>query len=979
MVSSLLKLIGPPTWCHAAGELRFAAERPFQLMAVLAHRADWLPRERLAALFWPAHDADAARRNLRKVLYRLRDLAALPQPEEHAGALRWRVPTDLHALDAALAAGDVAAVARSWRAEPFDGLGGDDAFDEWLVFERQRLRTRWRQALLHGAATVADATLALDWASLLREHDPLDEEALRAQLAALQRGGRHSDARAAYQAFEAVLASELAARPDAHTRALAAQLGARTETVWPTSALPPPAAPLIGRELESRQLAEALAAPGARWLTLLGPGGIGKTRLARAVADVRGEGAAVVALHEVADLQSLPARISQALGLGMAAWRWEGLAHTLATRSLLLVLDGADSLAGLAAPMDTLLQAASGVQVLATSRQRVGARGERLLVLAGLPCPEPEDDDRVLDFDAARLFTEAARRHAGDFDPARDPQALGALCRAVEGWPLALELCAAWTPHLALGEIAAELQQGQGEVLRSPNDGGDDLQAVLQSSWQRLGAPEREAAARLSLLDGPCSTETARAVAGAPLVRLAALADRAWLRREPAPPGGDPAAGLWALHALLQRFLRRQLEQMPDWRQAAVEALAASMSRRAGVCPPRREVGASRAALRTLRPDLGAMVQAWRLSLHAGRGERLDLLLDPLFELLAERHDWAGATALLSPAGQTLQGRPRARLLAVLALLRMHGGEHDAGTALARDALRVLRRGPQDDSLLRALFTLGQGLMLGTRLAAAERVLAEGRALARQLGDVLTESHLLDVWSSVAHARGDHARQVAMLEEAIALSLSQDEPPLISYSNLGNALRAMDCLDQAQAAYERGLALAGGTRYRSERGMLLLNLGLLLESRRRPGDLDRAADCARQGLQAVAGGIDPRAELHLLGLEAQVQVHQGQLAAAAASLRRALAAARRLGLRASQLWLLLKWAQWLHASGRPDEAFGVLGTVTAASECTAYDAARVQQLRRAWGVDGDGDADPREAAGRQRSPDALVDHLLARP
>ncbi len=84
--SPWLRLIGPPAWHHAGGELRFAAERPYQLLALLAHGGDWVPRERLAALFWPDHGAEAARRNLRKVLYRLRDIGGLPQPEEAAGA-----------------------------------------------------------------------------------------------------------------------------------------------------------------------------------------------------------------------------------------------------------------------------------------------------------------------------------------------------------------------------------------------------------------------------------------------------------------------------------------------------------------------------------------------------------------------------------------------------------------------------------------------------------------------------------------------------------------------------------------------------------------------------------------------------------------------------------------------------------------------------------------------------------------------------
>ena len=148
MQARWLRLIGPPVWYHPGGELRFACERSFQLMALLAHRGDWVPRERLATLFWPDHAADAARRNLRKVLFRLRDLTLLPQPDEAAGALRWVVETDVQRLDRSLAAGDLQAVADAWTARPFEGLDGDGAYAEWVAFERQSLRGRWRAALL---------------------------------------------------------------------------------------------------------------------------------------------------------------------------------------------------------------------------------------------------------------------------------------------------------------------------------------------------------------------------------------------------------------------------------------------------------------------------------------------------------------------------------------------------------------------------------------------------------------------------------------------------------------------------------------------------------------------------------------------------------------------------------------------------------------------------------------------------------------
>lgn len=973
MQAPWLRLIGPPAWVNPSGELRFAAERPFQLMTLLAYRGDWEPRERLAGLFWPGHAADAARRNLRKVLFRLRELPGLPLPEESAGALRWQVETDLRRLDDALARGDTAAVAAAWQRQPFDGLDGDSGFADWLLFERQRLRTRWRQALLSGIDAQPDPAQALAWARLLRTHDPLDEEALRAELQALLNAGLTADARQVYAAFEADLARELATRPEARTRAWAARLPSSVDA---GPAPGRPGAPLVGREHERRLIAQRLTQPGLRWLTLLGPGGIGKTRLAQAVAEAAAAGtAAVVQGQDLLQADALPPRIAQALSLGAAAFDEAVLLHALQGRTLLLVLDNLEQVEGLPQLAERLLGAVPGLQVLATSRRRLGVAGEVVLELAGLPYPDAEDSAEAERFDAVRLFLQAVERHRGDFDLEHERDAVVALCRAVEGWPLALELCAAWTPQLGVSEIVSDLLRGGAAVLQAPaaEEGRhDSLLRILQVSWQRLGLHEQTAVARLAQLEEPCSAETARAVSGASLSLLVALADRAWLRLERQPG----AAGRWSLHALVRRFLCARLGERPDWAAAATEALCNDQAQRAARVPPAHQLAAHAAALESLAPDLPALVQAWRCSVAAARAERLDVLQMPLARLLLERQAWQQGVALFEAALPLLQGQPRARALGHLSLLRLHGGQQSQAVEEARLALRSLRRGSDEAALLHAHVTLGQGLLRSGQWDAAWRVLNQGRERARRLGDVQTESQLLDLASGVPYARGRHDEQAALLEQGIALAVAHGLKPVISYSNLGNARRSMGRLDEAEAAFRRGLALAVGPRWRRERATLLLNLGLMLGDRNRPGDRDQAMALAHEGLQAAGGGVDVRIELYLLGLLASAQSQAGDLPAAALALRRALGGARRLNLPQAQLWLVLEWAQWLSLAGRLDEALGALGTVLAHPAVPAGDTARARVMRAEWGLDPDR-PDPREAGHRSGSVEALVDHVLA--
>jgi len=277
--------------------------------------------------------------------------------------------------------------------------------------------------------------------------------------------------------------------------------------------------------------------------------------------------------------------------------------------------------------------------------------------------------------------------------------------------------------------------------------------------------------------------------------------------------------------------------------------------------------------------------------------------------------------------------------------------------------------------VLQARYVLGQSLLLTGQWDAADRVLAQGRTTARELGDAQAESNLLDMVSGVAYARGRHAEQVALLEQAIALSLAHGLRPVISYSNLGNACRSLGRTDEAEVLFRRGLGLALGPRWRRERATLLLNLGLLLGERKRPGDLEQVLALAQEGLQAAGEGVDVRIELYLLGLVASAQLQAGELAPAAAALRQALAGARRLHQLQVQLWLLLQWAEWLHQSQRPQEALAVLDTVLAHPAVHAGDVERARRLRGEWGLVAATPAAPTPTPP-QRDVAALIDHLL---
>lgn len=480
---------------------------------------------------------------------------------------------------------------------------------------------------------------------------------------------------------------------------------------------------------------------------------------------------------------------------------------------------------------------------------------------------------------------------------------------------------------------------------------------------------------RLALFDAPFGADAARAVAAAPLPLLVSLVDKSLLRQE-AAQGAAPGAPRWSMHALVRRHALARLGARPALQAQAQDALAALLSHRAQSCPPRHDGPAHQRALDDLLPELPALQQAWRISLQAGRADRLAALQRVLSRLMMARNEWSAAQALLAPALPLLAGQALAQLQATLAHVQFYGGAPLPAIELARTALRSLRRGGDAESVMACLWILGLGATRSGRQTVARRCLEEGLGVARGLGDSDSEVSFLDGLSGVAYALGRHDEQVAWLEQGIALSLQHGGRPMVSLSNLGNALRAQQRHDEALAAFERGLALAAGQpeRYRRERATLLCNKGLLLAALQR---LDEAQACAHEGLAAAADGVDPLMALHLTGLLAGLERERGDQAGASARLRQALAGARRLGLLHAQLWLLLDWVRCLQADGRREEAVRVLSAVASNPAVQRNELPKIAEIRAALRVDESPELLRAERQGQGLAAPTLIDQIVA--
>ncbi|MEZ4735440.1 MAG: BTAD domain-containing putative transcriptional regulator [Caldilineaceae bacterium] len=876
-----LALLGHPEVRLAGQPLpRLRSAKVYALLYYLAVTRRAQPRTVLAGLFWGDIDEYYARRNLNRTLSDLTQSVGDYLVIERQSVTfahhqpYWLDVTILESSGAtAVSADNVTALANAatlYRGDFLDGFSvqATPEFEQWVVNERTHLRTCAIQLLHTLAGYHADqGTLpqAITYSRRILQLEPWREEAHRQLMLLLAQSGQRSAALAQFELCRQALRSELDVEPDAATLELVAQIragsfdkvGSRgtpwqggkvtsdkailhsvadahgvhsvTEspphpfTLSPPHNLPSQRLSFVGRAAELADILRLLMADEAcRLLTLIGPGGMGKTRLALQAAEqmvARTEqqpfqdGIFFAPLETVGDSNGLITAIISAITAGSSfplqadAPPPEQLHRFLRTKALLLVLDNFEHLVEAAPLLSDLLAAAPKVKVLVTSRESLGLQEAWFYPVLGLATPSslPERKSTPEEYDAVRLFVQCARRARPDFVLATEQATVLQICTLVEGMPLGIELAAAWLKIMNCEQIAQEVARGL-DILTARYQNiparQRSMRVVMAHSWALLAAEEREALARLAVFRGQFSQAAANVITGTPIFTLATLAEKALVRLTP--------TGHYQLHELTRQYAEEQLDATT--KVALQNAHATYYADLLHQHKAHLFTRTFRQAWTIMSAELDNIRHAWQWLIAAAGAKRDDLPLPSLFRQMADvlthyhlfHSLWLPGQALFDQACQVL----------------VAAGWQQSSTAVngnpnRRTALLKLQ-------ICAALFQLEMG-RYRVSLPPAERALADCRDFGR--ADDLAGA--LMVYARTQVRRGAYKEAIPALEEALALGqrLPAPGPHGEALINLGVIANNEGRSADAHAYYRQALTFAQELGYRPWVERILTNVG----------------------------------------------------------------------------------------------------------------------------------------------------------
>jgi DNA-binding SARP family transcriptional activator/predicted ATPase/tetratricopeptide (TPR) repeat protein len=979
----------------------FASDRMRALLAYLAVEADRPHRrETLVSLLWPDWPEPSASTNLRNALSNLRK--AIGDRETTSRILL--VDRDTIQFNAAGDGWvDVLAFSGLTRADqpagrweeglalyrgPFlEGFSLRDSapFEEWVGSVREQLQRQCLAALArlaeqHEAAGDVAKACEIAWRAV--DLAPWQEESHRRLMRLLALSGQRSVALAQFETCRHLLQRELGVAPAAETIRLYEQIRdgvIESERVgeWesrsvsdssPLAPSPPPPlsnlptflTPFVGRRTLLAQIRERLHDPACRLLTLIGPGGSGKTRLAiEAAAEAAEEsarflppdGTYFVPLAALQSSDSLLPAIAQAVGFTFQAQGdpRQQLVDYIREKQLLLVLDNFEHLQAGAAVVSDLLGAAPQLKILVTSRTGLNVQGESFMLVPGLSVPEdrPASLAEARQYSSVKLFLEGTRRVYPAFDPTtEDLEQIVRICRLVQGLPLSILLAAAWMRLLSPAEIVAEIAAHSLDFLESEwhdvPERQRSLRAVFDHSWRLLSERERQAFAGLAAFRGGFTYPAAQQVAGATLRELMHLVNHSLLERA--------ATGRYDLHELLRQYGEGKLGELPDGGLAVRDRHAAHYAAILQRWDAELKGPRQMAALTEMDIEIDNARAGWSWAVERGQVAVLAQAMAGLglyYDTRARYQEgetvFGAATHALTTAAGLASGSAaqaadkRKALMNALAWQARFDqrrgdtvavGEHARRSLVLAEEAALAGQDVHSEQAF-ALLVMAEIELWTGNIQRGGVLAAQSLSLYRALEDHWSTAACLRILGRVAERLGNYSQAAQLHQESVAICRVLGTPREMAESldDVATDLARLGQLEEAERLSQEGLSICRQLEDPAVLARLLQRLGVVLILMGKYSEsLTLLEECV-----AIARNLGDRYRLaHTLMRSGQAHVLLGHYDLGRALLQQSLVLYQGMELRwgkGTALWLL-GWVAL--AVGKPGEAIQLLQESTTA-------------------------------------------------
>ncbi len=628
----------------------------------------------------------------------------------------------------------------------------------------------------------------------------------------------------------------------------------------PPHKLPSQATAFVGREQELAELQALLDNPAIRLITLLGLGGMGKTRLAIALADKQQglyrDGIFFVPLAQLERSDLVMTAIADALDFtfGGASDSKSQLLQYLREKALLLILDNFEHLTDAAGLVGELLAAAPRLRVIVTSRERLRLSNEQLYEVLPMPLPSlKEKPESLATYSVAQLFVQSARRVQPDFELTADcaPQ-VARILHLVQGLPLGVELAAGWLEMMPIEEIASEIERSLDFLetdLRDVPERHRSLRAVFEYSWNLMAEEERAVFAKISVFRGGFEREAAQKVAGATLRNLTSLVNKSLLRRSP--------EGRYEVDKMLSQYAAERLAQAKDV-DDVYQAHAMYYGEFLQRLQPALDTKHERDALNSIETELDNLRAAWEWAKSKRYWAAHDNVMHAVLLYYAARglsregmmllRELADAMAAAGQHDNRIYWRARIRESWLLSRMGEQQLVHDQSAMAYRYFTEV------EPNPLEACFALNNMSYAMMRMGHYDESIAYAQQAA-QLAQTLKQAHPSAFFMSMGnlgyaeYLKGNYRRAKRIYEDLLGDAALDDYSPTshaYGMNNLGEIVRELGDMDAARDLFQKAYDIFKSYQNRRGIAFTLNNLaGVLTFS----GDLHAAKQMYQEALE----------------------------------------------------------------------------------------------------------------------------------